>query len=311
MTTPLIPQEIYLLERYASLDYFGRMRDEFAGCVKAAEEALATFMTKLPRDYRARPLYEQPDAVWGERIIPNLQWALQGLNNGYTALSHGNADALGLAGNVTTSFSSIQRDYRNDWMPEPFRKAYDSHEDHSGEMASNIFHTQQGNWQMHSLTARYKEATRGPLNAPTSWPRHRLNPAVRVKTDAKVPRNGVYLPDASSSCAQYLIEGYEAWDCSVLTNPADIKDRRDTRVPTTWTLVERIAGSGGGVPGAADPHVAGVRLRAAAGETCPREGYWFTPARLNSRRAFRAGEQMPDVGGDYGITIWQWDEMQA
>jgi hypothetical protein len=311
MTTPLIPQEIYLLERYASLDYFERMRDEFAACVRAAEEALATFMTKLPRDYRARPLYEQPDAVWGERIIPNLQYALQGLNNGFIMLTKGEADGLRMAGNVTTSFSSIQRDYRNDWMPEPFRQSYDSREDSSRQMAWNISHTQQANWEMHSLTTRYKESNRGLLNAPNTWPQYRLNPAIRLKTDAKVPQNGVYIPDASSGCAQYLIEGYEAWDCSVLTNPADIKDRRDTRVPTVWTLVERIANSGGGIPGATDLHIAGVRLRAAAGEPCPRAGYWFTPARLNSRLAFRAGEVMPDVGGDYGVTIWQWHETQS
>lgn len=49
MATPLIPQEVYLLEHYASLDYFGDMRDQFAICVKAAEDALAVFMTRLPR----------------------------------------------------------------------------------------------------------------------------------------------------------------------------------------------------------------------------------------------------------------------
>ena len=52
------------------------------------------------------------------------------------------------------------------------------------------------------------------------------------------------------------------------------------------------------------------RLRAPAGEPCPREGWWFTPARANSRRHFAVGELMPDVGGDYGATIWQWDEQQ-
>ena len=53
-----------------------------------------------------------------------------------------------------------------------------------------------------------------------------------------------------------------------------------------------------------------IRLRAMAGEACPKEGYWFTPARPNSRRRFHAGEPMPDTGGDYGATIWQWDERQ-
>lgn len=56
MTIPLIPQEIYLLERYSSLDYFGQTRDHFAECVKAAEDALAEFMRHIPPDYRSRPL---------------------------------------------------------------------------------------------------------------------------------------------------------------------------------------------------------------------------------------------------------------
>jgi Domain of unknown function (DUF1911) len=53
-----------------------------------------------------------------------------------------------------------------------------------------------------------------------------------------------------------------------------------------------------------------IRLRAMAGEPCPREGHWFTPARTNSRQRFTAGEVMPDAGGDYGTTVWQWDEQQ-
>jgi hypothetical protein len=55
----------------------------------------------------------------------------------------------------------------------------------------------------------------------------------------------------------------------------------------------------------------GSPARVPAPGKCPQDGFWFTPARLNSRRAFRAGEVMPDVGGDYGITIWQWDETQS
>ena len=54
----------------------------------------------------------------------------------------------------------------------------------------------------------------------------------------------------------------------------------------------------------------GSRLRCPAGQPCPRTGYWFTPARLDSRRLFQQGEVMPEAGGDYGVTIWQWDEQQ-
>lgn len=53
-----------------------------------------------------------------------------------------------------------------------------------------------------------------------------------------------------------------------------------------------------------------TRLRCQAGEPCPQTGYWFTPARPDSRRLFRQGEVMPEVGGDFGSTIWQWDDRQ-
>lgn len=50
--------------------------------------------------------------------------------------------------------------------------------------------------------------------------------------------------------------------------------------------------------------------RVPGGQPCPRTGYWFTPARQNSRTHFEAGQTMPDVGGTWGATIWQWDEQQ-
>jgi hypothetical protein len=53
------------------------------------------------------------------------------------------------------------------------------------------------------------------------------------------------------------------------------------------------------------------RLRCEANEPCPREGFWFTPAKADSRRHFKQGELMPDLKSDYGMTIWQWDEDQA
>jgi len=54
-----------------------------------------------------------------------------------------------------------------------------------------------------------------------------------------------------------------------------------------------------------------TRLRCEAGQACPRAGYWFTPAQAGSRCFFRAGEVMPEVKSDYGVTIWQWDADQS
>lgn len=54
-----------------------------------------------------------------------------------------------------------------------------------------------------------------------------------------------------------------------------------------------------------------LRLRCEANQPCPREGYWHTPAKTDSRRHFQVGEVMPDLHTDYGSTIWVWDEKQG
>jgi hypothetical protein len=54
-----------------------------------------------------------------------------------------------------------------------------------------------------------------------------------------------------------------------------------------------------------------TRLRVEGGEFCPQAGYWFTPAKSDSRRHFKEGELMPVFDSDYGSTIWQWDPNQV
>lgn len=45
--------------------------------------------------------------------------------------------------------------------------------------------------------------------------------------------------------------------------------------------------------------------RCEAGHPCPQAGTWWTPAKPDARRAFVAGEIMPDFpGSTYGATIW-------
>lgn len=308
MSAPLIPQEIYLLERYSSLAYFGEMRDHFAAMVRAAQDALDEFMKHIPLDYRSWHMSQQPDQVWGERVIPNLQWTLDVLNKGYIRISHDDLDALGLAGNVGASFAAISRDYPWDWMPDAMQNDYETHRRVCSRAQSNISFTALGDWLPGALTTRYKESNRGSLNAPTSWPLYRLNHQVRVKTGDKVPRNGIYLPDLDGGCAQLLIEGYEAWPAAIPDPPPDprITSAARKHFDTIWTLVERVADNGGGLPGSQDPDAAGIRMRCESGQPCPRGGEWETPAQANSRRRFKQGEIMPSVGGDYGKTIWQW-----
>jgi hypothetical protein len=48
-------------------------------------------------------------------------------------------------------------------------------------------------------------------------------------------------------------------------------------------------------------------LRVLGNQQCPRDGYWFSPAHLDSLKLFKAGELMPALDSEYGATIWQWN----
>lgn len=311
MGTPLIPQEIYLLERYTSVDYFKKLHDAFADTVQAAEDALAEVMHTLPPDYRLRPRWQQPDITWGGVVLPNFRDTLQMVKDAYVALARGDYSAIGIAGNVNTAFAGQGRDYPCDWMPSPFLKRFMSGYIESSTHASNIAFTDQTDWVCGDLTTRYDTDSRGPLDAPPSWPIYRLNPAIRVATDEAVKVTGVYLPDTDDSCAQFFYAGPHATSASVGYDPNT--DQNIDEVDTVWTLVERVADSGGGGPGDETSSDAGERRRpnVPAGQPCPEAGWWFTPAKADSRRYFRQGEVMPALGGDYGETYWQWSPDQG
>ncbi|NMF87882.1 hypothetical protein [Aromatoleum petrolei] len=311
MSTPLIPQEIYLIERYTSADYFKKLRDAFAETVQAAEEALAHVMRTLPPDYRSRPRWQQPDITWGSVVLPNFRDTLQMLEDAYVALLRGDPSAIEIAGNVNTAFAGQIRDYPCDWIPEPYATRFDEAGVQASRYASNIGFTAFIGWIKGSLSSRYNADSRGPLDAPPTWPIYRLNPAVRVATDEPVTVTGVYLPDADESCAQFFYAGPHATSTSVGYDPKT--GQNISEVDTVWTLVERVADSGGGVPGEEASSDVGERRRpnVPAGQPCPEAGWWFTPAQANSRRWFKQGEIMPALGGDYGNTFWQWSPDQS
>jgi hypothetical protein len=50
--------------------------------------------------------------------------------------------------------------------------------------------------------------------------------------------------------------------------------------------------------------------RISGGEICRVAGYYFTPARPNSRRQLQQGQAAPEYESQYGKTIWQWDASQ-
>jgi hypothetical protein len=303
MATPLIPQEIYLLERYTSLAYFEVVRDAWELVVKAAEDALAAFMLNLPPDYRSRPLYDQPDRIWGEHILPRMRNTLTALHTGCIRLSHGDWEVLGGI-SVGQCQRAINSDYSTEWMPEPYQSIYDQ-QDRLTSGHSNISITALGHWNVGSLSTRYKEDNRGPLLAPPSWPIYRLNPAVQVRTGEPVPQNGIYLPDVDNSAPMAMIKGYEAWPANV---GLDAHGHSASRPDATWTLVERIADTGGGSHEEdllAWAEARRLMRRCEAGDPCPQDGYWHTHAMPPNTRAryFKKGDIMPKLDS-FNASIW-------
>jgi hypothetical protein len=76
-------------------------------------------------------------------------------------------------------------------------------------------------------------------------------------------------------------------------------------------LVERAAELGIAAQARAPQAPQPQHRRIVAGEICPETGFYFTPARTESRRLFQKGEVMPAFDTAYGMTIWQWNSNQT
>lgn len=315
MPTPLIPQEIHLLERYSSLEYFGLMRDAWETMVKHCDECLGRFMRNLPADYRNRPQPLQPDIVWGELVIRNFRDTMLGLFDAYIRLSHGDASALNAAHRVVNDVRG-QREFSTAWFDEVEVGGRDKYYGllyKAGHYAANIWPTSGAYWAKGELSARYNPDSRGPLPDLKQWPKYRLNTGVTVITDEPVPQTGIYLPLIEDSCAQFLIADEPADKANVGYDPETMQNV--SREPTQWVLVERVPGEFVDDPLANLLQDAAASLRVGrvpAGASCPQSGWWYTPAKLGSRRYFRQGEVFPRIeDSDYGDTFWLWSQDQT
>jgi hypothetical protein len=81
--------------------------------------------------------------------------------------------------------------------------------------------------------------------------------------------------------------------------------------PCKWYFVEIVNGEFESIDdiSISEP-VAQISARISGGEACQQPGYYFTPARADSRRLFALGEIAPEYLSQYGKTIWQWDTKQ-
>ena len=292
------PQEIYLLERYSSTEYFKELVDAYKNMLDAAENALELFMQDLPYDYRNRHISQQPDVVWGEHVLPNFRSTFESLNYGYKRLLDGDLSALQYAGNVVTDFRGQTADYPADWMDEENYRKFNDWQNEASTLSSNIKATVFGNWVIGNLSGRYNVQARGNLDLPKSLPVYRLSPYIYINTGETVSQDGIYVPLIEDASAQLMLKGHDAQDALVGLSKSGLQYAREE--PTEWILVERIADEGGSLA-----TVESTSLKAFAGQNCPQSGYWWSPANQLQSRYFELGEVFPEFeNNSWGETIW-------
>lgn len=89
-----------------------------------------------------------------------------------------------------------------------------------------------------------------------------------------------------------------------------------TSRPCKWYFVEmqndQYEEHDGSYAGVSETVDTPVQRRIPGDMPCPRSGWWYTPARAESRRRFTEGEVFPRVpSSDYGETFWLWSPDQS
>lgn len=100
--------------------------------------------------------------------------------------------------------------------------------------------------------------------------------------------------------------GYWAFEAALVVILFDIDDTsfRDN-VYYPKDLVTHARARATQAPAPSSPSIAPARVP--AGQPCPQSGYWFTPAKADSRRHFKSGDVFPDIpDAAYGTVLWQW-----
>jgi hypothetical protein len=238
--------EIYLLERFISPTYLAEVRDTWGEMIKHVESCLARFMRTPPAGYRAKHLSYQPDAVWGNHVLPNFRHTYDLLASSVIALANGDMRALGAAHGPFNDCRA-QREYSTDWMSEDEAKPYFDLLYKASGMAANVCATAEPYWKPGEVERcdSYIEE----IEITRDLPKYRLCHEATVRTDEPVHYAGIYAPDCERSCVQFLKPHDEAPPAIVVRGTRDLlhptsgekygEEPIYASIPCLWTLVER------------------------------------------------------------------------
>jgi len=339
-------QLFWLLQKWSSYTVWAHIARQFDVFVKAYEEALANWPDgeRPPEDnlrfaYQAQDLYQKGLAALarGDRSV----W--RELNDAYLGGAESAAyNAMkGVTSEEVNKYDGGERGVPlyTEWTPQ-LEQLRLLKEAASPDGVFLIFERRPTYADWHPTAcidveelSEYLERIRSTFGPwPAECPPTPQPTGILAESGDRVPADGVLelvLPHRApgeTNCLNYFVRGAIApW----IEDPAyDYEPGRQFVLPATWRLVwEDSRYCDGVIPdestylnpavelvSAPEPvrEAASYHGRCDALQPCPRVGYWYTPAKTDSRRHFQKDENMPDFPeSSYGATIWYWDVDQV
>lgn len=345
-------RQFWMLKKWSSYAVWDRSAKAFDEFVKAYEEAVATWPEgEAPPEYNLRFAYEVQEmfalglpllrkgdrSVWLER------------DGGY--LYRAESAAFNAMDGVTCERSNREtggehgQPYYPVWTPrlEQLRllkeKALISGASHVCERTASYsdwkptayFDHEFDQWAIDD-NAEFNSQYDGRV--PLICPETPLPTSVLIESGERVTHDGIWeqvvpgLAPGQTVALNYFVKGAQAPWIDVF-NEADGPGQQTTQA-TSWRLIwEDTRYRDGMIPDESEylkdysaepePVIPSVPAtvepqtgRVGANQPCPQAGYWWTPAKENSRHYFDRGEAMPDFpDSSYGATIWYWDQQQG
>jgi hypothetical protein len=143
---------------------------------------------------------------------------------------------------------------------------------------------------------------------PSAAPEYVVDDIVTCDTGQVVPWTGVWVPITGMGTSalafarqgQLMQPAYE-----IVSKDEETGAKKMRPVETSWHPVRPTGLLLGAV-------VQDVPRRVPAGQYCPLAGWWYTPAKADSRCYFKHSEMFPKIeDSDYGETFWLWSQDQT
>ena len=300
------PKEAYLLEQFSSLTFFETMRNNHRLFLDSLEELFEIYMHNLPYNLRDLPLPEQADIQWGETVLPNFRRTMDYIDQCYTKIKAGDFTYLDCVGDVNSD-SKGYKEFSPHWMDNlPYDKVKQcwTYRKLAEDYAFIIGNTYPTYWDKGFLDKEFPHLelfNNINVKLPESYPIYRANSDIRIKSGEKVFKTGIYVCNENNIGLAFIASSGEVEDAVA---PEYTRQNPETGeniyYETTWTLVERIADTGGSAK-----TIQVENLKGFGGEVCPRSGHWWSPANQSEKRYFEQGEIFPKLKNSFwGKTIW-------